>query len=116
MLLLNGVVENETSGGREKFNLSLPPELMEELNRIAARFGSKRKWLVFAAAALRLIEAGEEAQNLYVRQVSDADLNRTLGDLLREAKDTGKRGGVKKIVVSGSFPPKNQNHRRAQRQ
>lgn len=99
----NGVVEeSENSQRREKFNLSLPPELMAELNKFAEPFGPKRKWVAFATAVLLLAEAPESVQKTYAKRVREADWDGSFADLVRQAKERHKRA-VPSFVISGEL-------------
>lgn len=99
----NGVVEeSEDSKKREKFNLSLPPELMAELNRFSETFGPKRKWVGFATAVLMLVEAPESVQKDFSRRVREAEWEGTFPDLVREAKERRKHA-VPSYIISGEL-------------
>ncbi len=75
----NGLV-NEVD--RTKFNLALPPRLMEELNEVASRYGSGRKWMVLSAAVAAFLSLDKAQQDDWVERVSAADLRRDYGALL----------------------------------
>lgn len=71
---------------KEKFNISLPPELIVEFERIADRFGDKAKWKPFSAAVLMLLSASDNEQNEWAARAADADNRGIMAQLIAEAK------------------------------
>lgn len=67
--------EDMTDGvSRKKFNLSLPPVLMDEFERIAKRYGPKKKGLVLSAAVATFISLPEEDQDAMVQAMAAAEV------------------------------------------
>lgn len=85
MTCLNVLMETPRRG-KIAFNLSLPPELMEEFDRVMQRFGPKKKWAGFAAAVLLLLEIGDDGQDQRIGEVFAADASNKFNVLLDRAR------------------------------
>jgi hypothetical protein len=72
---------------KEKTNISLPPELARELDKLLERAGAKRHWTVFSAAVLLLIELSKDELDYYTGTAGAADYGHpTFPDLIRRAR------------------------------
>lgn len=99
MIALHGVVGIRLAAEMNtKFNLALPPELHDELVRIAERYGKRGgKAQALSAAILAFLEYTEDSQDSFAEEVSAARTRRNYMPMIERARHLGR-------TRSGGFP------------
>lgn len=92
---------------REKFNLSLEPELMKQFEELTKRYGSRKKWVSMSVAMLLLLDAPEEVREHLMGQVLSAEFRAgSLQELIEHAKSHRLIAGAQKAIDKTRQPSK----------
>ncbi len=79
---------------KENYNFRIPASLSGEFGKIAKRHGHMQKWMVCAAAMLRLMALPEDEQDALIRECGKADVDNTMSKLIASAKTASGKGGL----------------------
>jgi hypothetical protein len=101
--------ERERKMGKRQLNLWMPHPVADALAELSKPLGEKRKYIALVAAVVSLLEKTEtEREKLYAR-VGAAEVSKTYGPLIDEARQASeKRTAPSKLVseLDEPSPPK----------